>query len=116
LPKDFGDWTREKQLRFLIESLDETNDSGWRLGRRHEPLPGESVPPRLLALVRFGEGPFPHCSTFSKKTNDSPVAFSAEQVQHIAHVQTNRRWLSTCFPRSSAFVTSIRAIGSLKSS
>jgi hypothetical protein len=28
LPKGFGDWTREKQLRFLIDSLDETKDAG----------------------------------------------------------------------------------------
>jgi hypothetical protein len=92
LPKGFADWTRDKRLRYLIDSLDETKDTAWELRRRQLARPGESVPPRLMALIQFGEGAVPALLDVLEKDERFTRCVSRPgKWQQIADVQTTRR-------------------------
>jgi hypothetical protein len=86
LPGDYSTWGQKKQLDFLIEALDGTEEYVSRLAQR-----SGGLPPRLSALVKFGESAIPALlDALEKDERMTRFVQNPHKWSHTAEVQTVR--------------------------
>jgi hypothetical protein len=95
LPQAYRDWGRQRQLAFLIGSLDEMED---RIGHRVG-YPESELPPRIAALLKFGERAVPALlDVLEKDERMTRLAQGPDKWRSTGRVQAVREvaWAVLC--------------------